>query len=243
MDYCGLITYAMVAGNGTEGKRDEDVVKYWPFIPMNKLDGQEKATSLKEFICHSMLWEPNPTGGIPVLALIKGDTIVMPLGTIHAPITLTDVSMAGGMCMDDRLLMEHLKWWCFYAENNHCSNETPPKETRSIMDIISNYVHSNPEKYGIRTPEELEDFDSLCERICSFTDKCNCYKGCGKNCPCAKWDIQCGRRCHPKAKSACRNSEHYSKKFPGDAASQCRTTQQKQIRRTRKNQKRRTRQK
>jgi hypothetical protein len=74
MDNMGVITYVKVAGRYATGtvesqlERDDDIIKYWPFIPKGRLDEQERQTSLQEFVEQGLEWKPKPSCGIPILA-------------------------------------------------------------------------------------------------------------------------------------------------------------------------------
>lgn len=148
----GSITYVRVAGRFREGslnnlsEKDTESVKLWPYFPMDKLSSQEQEAAMKEFARMGPYWMPNPNSRIPGLALVRGDTLVMPPGTIHAPITLTNVSMVGGMCMDERQLQQHIKWWHFLSKHTHCTNERRPKQTNAVLSLIKKWVHLNPSR-------------------------------------------------------------------------------------------------
>jgi hypothetical protein len=211
MDNLGVITYAKVAGRYAAGtsksqlERDEDIIKYWPFFPISRLSIDERELSLQAFVEHGLEWKPTPSCGIPILALVKGDTLVMPPGTIHAPITLMDASMAGGMCMDEGLLLEHLRWWCFLSKHPQCTNEEPPKQTHAIIKMMKEWVNKNPLRYKIESAEQREAFEKACLEICGYAVQCDCKGPCRSRCNCVRWEVPCGIMCHP-ARKECVNS-------------------------------------
>lgn len=214
-DVMGNITYVRVAGRFPEGslntlsEKDTDSVKLWPFFPMDKLSSQEQELAEKEFARMGPNWKPKPNSGIPVLALVRGDTLIMPPGTIHAPITLTDVSMAGGMCMDERQLQQHIKWWHFLSKYKDCTNERRPKQTYAVLSLIKKWVHQNPGQYKMDNKELLDQFDKLTDEICGDAIHCTCDGECN-DCNCARWEVPCGVKCHRK-RGSCPNSIGKSK--------------------------------
>jgi hypothetical protein len=112
--------------------------------------------------------------------------------------------------MDDRLLPEHLKWWRFLSEHDHCTNEEPPKQTYSIIKMMKDLVHKDPTRYSINSPEELREFDEISKEICGYAVHCICKGQCKKDCTCMMWEVPCGIMCHP-AKKECKNSITKSK--------------------------------
>jgi hypothetical protein len=214
-DVMGNITYIRVAGRFTEGSQnglgetDLDSVKLWPFFPMDKLSVEEQELAMKEFAKMGPSWKPKPKPGIPVLALVRGDTLIMAPGTIHAPITLTDVSMAGGMCMDERQLQQHIKWWHFLSKHEICTNERRPKQTYAVLSLIKKWVHQNPSQYRMDSQELVDQFDKLTDEICGDAISCTCDGECS-DCRCARWEVPCGIKCHRK-RGGCPNSIGRSK--------------------------------
>jgi hypothetical protein len=137
MDNAGVWTWITLEGNTSDdSESDEDVVKYWPFFPMQSLSVEDREEAFKEFAEHGMDWRPTPSIGIPMLALVRGDTLVMPPGTIHAPITLTDCLFTGGMAIHPLHLRDTLQIWEYLCEHPNCTNEDPPRQARSVLDYF-----------------------------------------------------------------------------------------------------------
>jgi hypothetical protein len=118
------------------------VVKYWPIFPMDQLGPDERARALADFAKHGVNWRPKPECKIPVISLIRGDTLIMPPGTIHAPISLTDCFFLGGMYMNERFIQRTLEVWLYLCRREICTNEAQPKQARAIIDYIQNLVHA-----------------------------------------------------------------------------------------------------
>ena len=93
-------------GNSKE-ERNTDVLKYWAVIKTDHLTQERKDIILKEFAEQGPNWLPD-TDLIHVISLIKGMTLIMPPGTIHAPITVTNCLFRGGMCWDERIFVSHI---------------------------------------------------------------------------------------------------------------------------------------
>jgi len=180
-----------------EQEKDVDILKHWPIFPLDQLDEAERLASLDEFKRLGTAWRPTPTQGIPVISLIGGDTIVVPPRMIHAPVTITNVSMAGGMFFDERHLLSHLRSWLFLTENNDkCTNEPPPKQTKAILTLARQFVLADPIRYGIR-PDQVDEFNDLCNKIIELTYSCDCPGKCRKSCECVRYEVSCGPLCHP----------------------------------------------
>lgn len=60
------------------------------------LTDDAKTKALDALSMHLASWEPQPACDvIRIVALTAGDTLVMPPGTIHAPITISDALFTG----------------------------------------------------------------------------------------------------------------------------------------------------
>jgi hypothetical protein len=200
MDNAGVWTFVTLEGNKGEGEvgqeEDEDVVKYWPIFPLDHLGPDERAGALADFAKHGVNWRPKPECKIPVISLVRGDTLIMPPGTIHAPISLTDCFCLGGMCMNERFIQRTLEVWLYLCQREICTNEVQPKQARAVIDCIQNLVHKNPVSYGY-SAEDLEEFDKVCDEISGWCLKCTCSTGCrSSSCTCLKLGQQCGPQCH-----------------------------------------------
>ncbi|KFZ07591.1 hypothetical protein V501_06306 [Pseudogymnoascus sp. VKM F-4519 (FW-2642)] len=135
MDQNGVTTFLILERNKSNGKLGDEV-KYWPFIPMDQYGVEEQDTIRGEFKKYGEQWRPKLGGGIPVIALLRGDTLIQPPGTIHAPITLTNCKLTGGMAWREQDLKRSLKEWLFLADNEGCTNEPLPKQTQEIINYL-----------------------------------------------------------------------------------------------------------
>jgi hypothetical protein len=197
MDNCGVITWVtMEALSDDDDEAGRDTVKYWFIIPMHLLSSQEKDQVMKDFAKHGKDWQPKLKCKLPSITLIKGDTLIMPPGTIHAPITLTDCFMVGGMCMHPRSVKESLAIWQYLSRYKDCTNKFQPAQARAVLDYVHNLVHESPSRHGY-TIGQLHDFDRLCDEISGRSSlKCDCKTGCAKRCGCSAVGQRCGPRCH-----------------------------------------------
>ncbi|OAF60519.1 hypothetical protein VC83_03511 [Pseudogymnoascus destructans] len=112
------------------------------------------------FMEHGENWRPELQGPqIPVIALVCGDTLIQPPGTIHAPITLTDCMFTGTMVWRERDLKLSLTEWLFLANNGSCTNEHLPQQTPEILQYLLPRVKLEPEKFGYAVEElpQLEE--------------------------------------------------------------------------------------
>jgi hypothetical protein len=216
MDNAGVWTFVTLEGNKGEGEEeDEDVVKYWPIFPMDQLGLDERARALADFAKHGTNWRPKPECKIPVISLIRGDTLIMPPGTIHAPISLTDCFCLGGMCMNKKFIQRTLEVWLYLCRKENCTNEAQPKQARAIIDYIQNLVHADPVNHGYRL-DDLKEFDNICDEISGRCLKCSCSTGCkAASCTCLKFGQRCGPHCH--LATVCQNPHgHPKSKIFGD---------------------------
>jgi hypothetical protein len=133
---------------------------------------------------------------IKVLALTAGDTLVMPPGTIHGPITVTDCLLQGGMVMQKRQMRRSMRAWRFCAENGRCTNEEQPRQTRSILDYFRRQFHLDHTACGY-TDENKSEFDADLEAIAGISLSCRCKGSCCKKaCGCYSSAQRCGPKCH-----------------------------------------------
>jgi hypothetical protein len=81
IDNAGVWTFVTQEGNKNkvEQEADKDVVKYWPIFPLNQLGLEEKDRVMADFAKHGTNWRPKPDSKIPIISLVPGDTLIMPL--------------------------------------------------------------------------------------------------------------------------------------------------------------------
>jgi hypothetical protein len=198
MDNCGVYTFIVLEGNSNNpDEKDEDVVKYWPVYPMYLLDKISYNTARGEFAKYGVQWRPRTDIQIPIISLVRGDMLIQPPGTIHAPITLTDCFFLGGMCWKKETLSRTLSVWDYLISNPICTNEDLPRQTQMIIDYLRSAVHEAPEEFNLRT-DSLAQFDAICDRIYGRVVSCRCKSGCSvsKGCSCLSQGLKCGIYCH-----------------------------------------------
>lgn len=198
MDNVGVYTFTVLEGNLNDpAEKDEDVVKYWPVFPMHHLSSQKQDEALSAFAKQGINWRPTPDGKIPVIALTRGDMLIQPPGTLHAPITLTNCFFLGGMAWRKSTLPQTLKIWYYLMKNEICTNEPLPRQSQVILQYIQLVVHGSPEDFGYQEGA-LEEFDMMCDEISGMVSRCGCSKACSLStkCSCLMQGLQCGIRCH-----------------------------------------------
>ena len=198
IDNAGVYTFIVLEGNiDSPDEEAEDVVKYWPVYPTHHMSAEDEHTARLGFSQEGINWRPKPNDKIPVIALTRGDMLIQPPGTIHAPITLTNCFFLGGMAWRKNTLPQTLNVWHYLMKNEICTNEPLPRQSQAILDFIRVAVHDAPEEHGYRE-NELGDFDKICDEISGMVSKCGCSKACSLStkCSCLMQGLKCGIRCH-----------------------------------------------
>lgn len=156
---------------------------------------REYETALKEFRMEGGKWKPTLNGSIPILALLEGETAVMFPGTIYASVTLTDVSVVGGMIMDERILLDHLKVWQFMSERNRkVTTGDHRKQIYAIINMLRKWAHCDPARFGMKK-KDLTKLDRYCNQICGDVMSCSCEAECSDGCECDDLGVMCGLNC------------------------------------------------
>lgn len=198
IDNAGVYTFIILEGNiDSPDEQAEDVVKYWPVYPTHHMSAEDEHRARVEFSQEGITWRPTPNGNIPVIALTRGDMLIQPPGTIHAPITLTNCFFLGGMAWRKSTLPQTLNVWHYLMKNEICTNEPLPRQSQAILNFIKAAVHDAPEEHGYRE-SELGEFDRICDEISGMVSKCGCSKACSLStkCSCLMQGLKCGIRCH-----------------------------------------------
>jgi hypothetical protein len=198
IDNAGVYTFIVLEGNSDDpGEEAEDVVKYWPVYPTHHMSAEDERVARVGFSKEGINWRPKPKDKIPVIALTRGDMLIQPPGTIHAPITLTNCFFLGGMAWRKNTLPLTLNVWHYLMKNEICTNEPLPRQSQAILDFIRVAVHDAPEEHGYRE-NELGEFDKICDEISGMVSKCGCSKACSLStkCSCLMQGLKCGIRCH-----------------------------------------------
>lgn len=183
----------------------ENVLKLWAVVRTDLVSREEEVKIKNAFRRDGAHFVP-PSDLIRIIALTAKDTLIMPPGTIHAPITITDCLFRGGMAVQERNLRRHVKAWRFCVENDRCTNEDVPKQTRSVIDFYRTRVRADPEKCGYLGKNGLQEFEEDWKIISGRSLKCGCGDACKrKNCACRVAGQRCGDRCHAGGGDKCDN--------------------------------------
>lgn len=201
IDALGPYTHITLEPN-VSGAPAEDVLKLWAYVRTDHLSLAEHDEVKREFIAKGGDYKP-PPDLIRVIALVAGDTLVMPPGTIHSPITVTDCLFRGGMVMHQKYLKQSVEAWKFCNDNGNCTNESQPRQARSVLDYLRKLVHADPKACGY-DEETIGEFDAAWKVISSDCMTCKCSGGCKDRCGCKKNSQRCGGSCHPKT-AICNN--------------------------------------
>ncbi|KAL5330839.1 hypothetical protein ACEPPN_000364 [Leptodophora sp. 'Broadleaf-Isolate-01'] len=195
MDNLAPYTWVTLEGN-TQNEDDESVLKYWAVIDFQSLTSQDERAARQEFARDGTDWKPNPAW-IRVISLIRGDTLIMPPGTIHAPITATDCLFRGGMCWNKNMFVSHtLPHWQYITRNrDKVTNEDPPTETQRIIKWLQSSIVADPEGYGISQADVPATLATM-KGISRSSLPCHC-KNCRKNskCNCHSQNLACFDAC------------------------------------------------
>ncbi|ETI26849.1 hypothetical protein G647_10295 [Cladophialophora carrionii CBS 160.54] len=186
-------------------------IKVWSFVPF-PTDAEKAA--FQEQGAH---WKPEP-GRLKHVVLLAGEMLIMPAGslTIHAPLTLEDCLMKGGMYMDAHRIiqfMDHLIW---IARHPHVTNEPVQRELAKAWPHLEDIARRNPEYFG-------EDFDL--EAFNMKSQEVKIYLGCREPClgrrnpRCSATACSC--RCVQSHKPSCRCLSSNIQQYGDDATGEC----------------------
>jgi len=198
MDLLAGITWITLEGNDEEGV-DESVLKHWAVVDMSDLEPEERERLLDEFATYGPTWKP-PPNLIKIISLVRGDTLIMPPGTIHAPITVTNCLFRGGMCWDKRFFATHTlpNWNFILRHRDRVTNEDLQTQTNAILDVVQKDMQDFPDQYGLGTEEEINHALALCKSIAILSASCTCT--CEESCSCSIYQgggriLRCFRGC------------------------------------------------
>lgn len=195
MDAIGPYTYITLEPN-QEGQPPDHVLKLWAYVRTDHLSEAERAEIKLRFKQDHENFQPNPEH-IRILALVAGDTLIMPPGTIHAPITITDCLFRGGMVMQKRQMWRSMREWRFCSDNDRCTNENQPRQARSILDFFRREVYANPTACGYGGENGVAAFENDWRKLSGASMVCSCKAGCKtRKCGCQLNTQRCGSQCH-----------------------------------------------
>ena len=205
IDHHGVTTWVTVEGNRID-EPAESVLKYWAVIVLHQLTPIDKQAVLDDFARLGTHWMPDPRW-IRVFSLIRGYTLIMPPGTIHAPITLTNCLMRGGMCWDKRFFISHhLPAWIYTSKyRDIVTNEDPANQTHSVLKWLHDEVRKYPDEYRIDA-FGMSEVERHFEVIKAYSTPCTCMtSACHSQCRCRKLGHECWKECSCYGKD-CRNT-------------------------------------
>ena len=195
MDAIGPYTFITLEPN-VEGQPPEHVLKLWAYVRTDHLSEAEQAEIKLRFKQDHEKFKPKPEH-IRIIALVAGDTLIMPPGTIHAPITITDCLFRGGMVMQKRQMWRSMREWRFCSDNDRCTNENQPRQARSILDFFRREVHANPSACGYGGENGVAEFERDWRKLSGSSMVCSCKTGCKtRKCGCQLNTQRCGSQCH-----------------------------------------------
>jgi len=230
IDLQSCLTFGLFAQRGSFSGWHVDVLngtyvtciaglKAW-FIHQHPLTKAEKVAFARD----GQRWRPHPSR-VKLILLRPGDTLYMPAGELvpHAPVTVTDCLMRGGMLWDTLRMRDILSNIAWITENNDVTNESIPAQLAPCWHELEDLVYNQPqmvESIQDRTDspvdrsamaEQVEGGQSLHAFFNSITQrmhaalKCDCVKVCTSNiCRCHNnqaSDYKCTAWCHPKVKN------------------------------------------
>jgi hypothetical protein len=174
-------------------------IKVWPIV-ISPLSDAEKAAFAKE----GMNWRPHPSR-VRLILLRPGDTLYMPAGELvpHAPITITDCLMRGGMVWDTLRLPDILYNILYATENNDVTNESIPKQMVPALGELGDIIYSEASLIGVADDSLSDLFDHVTGRMKAKLS-CNCGKLCRSNCYCRTnqaSDGKCTAWCHQNVRN------------------------------------------
>ncbi|OCK84585.1 hypothetical protein K432DRAFT_281156, partial [Lepidopterella palustris CBS 459.81] len=123
-------------------------LKAWPV--MTDLSSEEMETYKKERKDGGGDMYLPTKGRFKMVVLEPQDTLIMPPGTIvvHAPITVEDSLMDGGMFWDEKNLLPTLRNILDVARNPSISNEIVPRQFAEVMDELEAWVKKDTQRFA-----------------------------------------------------------------------------------------------
>ena len=195
IDAIGPYTFITLEPN-VVGLPPEHVLKLWAYVRTDHLLEAERADINTRFKQDHENFKPNPEH-IRILSLVAGDTLIMPPGTIHAPITVTDCLFRGGMVMQKRQMSKSMQAWRFCSDNDRCTNENQPRQARSILDFFKREVHADLAACGYSGENGIAEFENDWRKLSGAALVCSCKAGCKtRRCGCQLNTQRCGSQCH-----------------------------------------------
>jgi len=126
-------------------------------------------------------WTPSEKYSVPLIGLFPGDTLVMcpENHNVHAPVTIEDCGMSGGMFWDSWCMKFTLEKILDQIKAPGINNEDPSKELIGILTTLKDQTSDS-------------EIKTLCATILSTS--CSCRSSC-KKCPCRVGSRKCSFLC------------------------------------------------
>ncbi|KAH8587624.1 hypothetical protein B0O99DRAFT_601491 [Bisporella sp. PMI_857] len=156
MDACGAITHVRLEGDGGN--------KPWICVIIDHLSPAEQQKVWDDFASEGPYWIPQEPAKAVVILLQPGDTLIMPPGTIHAVLTMSDSLMNGGMCWMQTNVFDHMKARAYTCENSDCTNENMPIQSEDIVLEVNGRVDQDFAAYGLQE-HQINEFEKFCEIV------------------------------------------------------------------------------
>jgi len=153
MDMYGATTYCTLEKR-TEGwmpteSSPFDSLKLWPLLPTHAMKREDALKVYDSMERHGVdlidNLPPGPNGTsckVPLILLLTGDTIIMPPGTIHFPISITTAYMTGGMVWHKDMLAQTLDFWAYCASklSAHTTNQDTKWTHLTIATAVKHFI-------------------------------------------------------------------------------------------------------
>jgi predicted transcriptional regulator len=211
-DNAGVFTHARLQESGTS----TPAIKFWPVYPGHRHPRQEQM--IKAFATNTYGAPPLPENvKIPCIAMRAGYTLVMPPLTFHAPLTITDSLMLGGMGWSKKAMGQTLEGWGAVLKYPDLTNEDVPLQMRFIVTRLKADINADQAGCGcakIKWRPILQDILVGAAEGMGITQGvgedgkvmdvetmavCYCVAGCGPLCTCQALGIPCdAKRCHKR---------------------------------------------
>ena len=152
-------------------------------------------------------WTP-AAGMMQLILLTPGDTLIMKPGVmcVHAPLSVTDCLMAGGMLWDKEnlaMILDNVSW---ILQKQIVTNEPAGRQLPSIIETLIEWANKDGGYFGQALEELTGCLEAFKEKMADYLACWDMCRGrCGWNCPCvASRDATkqskergCTEWCHP----------------------------------------------
>ena len=133
---------------------------------------------------------------VAMVPVSPGDVLYMPAGVLvpHAPITVEDTLMYGGMVLDSDRIVEQLAGINNIMSSPMSTNEALQVQWPAMLEELADYA-SGPESRFVRHPAVVESIHRALV-VAKATLACQCARCHDEQCPCALRGEQCNAWCH-----------------------------------------------